>query len=118
MTVEKVLSFYQDLSRVRLLTGTGKMLNTSINKEAAEEPSKRPSFTEETSPLETKLIVQRSATEIVLRDMLAEERARVDTLNEVIWELKEENGKLKALLNERKGGTAADAGFSSAVGAL
>ena len=48
--------------------------------------------------------------------MLAEERARVDTLNEIIWELKEENGKLKALLNsERKGGAAASAGFSSAV---
>lgn len=62
---------------------------------------------------------QLSNTEILLRDMLAEERARVDTLNEMIWELKEENGKLKALLNsERKGGDAASAGFSSAADAV
>ena len=56
-----------------------------------------------------------SSAEILLRDMLAEERAKNDALNEVIWELKEENGKLKALLGERKGETAANAGFSSAA---
>lgn len=56
-----------------------------------------------------------SSAEMLLRDMLAEERARNEALNEVIWELKKENGKLAALLSERKGGTAANAGFSSAA---
>ena len=95
--------------------------DTSILKSSFDESSENQleSPIKEMPSLETKLIAQLSATEIVLRDMLAEERARVDALNEVIWELKEENGKLKALLNdERKGGTAANADFSSAVDAI
>ena len=97
-TIEKVLSFYQDLSRVWLLTGAGNMLNDSSLCENSEEERPR---------LEVEMKTQLSATELVLRDMLAEERARVDSLNEMIWELKEENGKLKALLStERKGGVA------------
>ena len=96
--IEKVLSFYQDLSRVWLLTGAGNMLNDSSLCENSEEERPR---------LEVEMKPQLSATELVLRDMLAEERARVDSLNEIIWELKEENGKLKALLStERKGGVA------------
>ena len=95
--------------------------DTSILERGINESSENHSenCVKETPSLETKLIAQLSATEIVLRDMLAEERARVDSLNEVIWELKEENGKLKALLNnERKGGTAANADFSSAADAI
>lgn len=53
-----------------------------------------------------------SDMEIILRDMLAEKEAKIDTLNELIWKLKEENGRLneqvKHLLNE-KGKTASDA---------
>lgn len=109
-TVEKVLSYYQDLSRVWLLTGTGSMLNCLTQTESS---------TEEKPRLENEVKPQLSDVEALLRDMLAEERARVDTLNEVIWELKEENGKLKALLgDERKGGGAANAGFSSAADAI
>ena len=109
-TVEKVLSFYQDLSRVWLLTGTGSMLS---KEEEIED------FSAHTPRLETEHIPQLSNTEILLRDMLAEERARNETLNEMIWELKEENGKLKALLtSERKGGFAANADFSSAADAV
>lgn len=109
-TIEKVLSFYQDLSRVWLLTGTGSMLKDSTQNANPVEEMPR---------LKAEHIPQLSNTEIVLRDMLAEERARVDTLNEIIWELKEENGKLKALLGtERKGGVAANAGFSSAADAV
>ena len=64
-------------------------------------------------------IAQLSNTEILLRDLLAEERARNEALNEVIWELKKENGKLMALLNsERKGGTAASANSSSVADAV
>lgn len=50
---------------------------------------------------------QMSNVEILLREMLAEERARVDALQERINELIEENAKLKTLLeSERKGGAA------------
>lgn len=96
--VEKVLSFYQDLSRVWLLTGAGSMI---VNSEESENPvAEKPSVVAEQIP-------RLSDVEILLRDMLAEERARVQTLNEKIWELAEENGKLKALIgNERKGGVA------------
>ena len=76
-------------------------------------------LTEEKPTLEAEQRPQLSSAEVVLRDMLAEERARVDSLNEIIWELKEENGKLKALLEgERKGGNAANVGFSSAADAI
>lgn len=85
--------------------------------EDSESQTKSP--IEEKPRLETEVKPQLSDVEALLRDMLAEERARVDTLNEVIWELKEENGKLKALLgDERKGGGAASAGFSSAADAI
>lgn len=59
-----------------------------------------------------------SSAEMLLRDMLTEKEGKIDALNQVIWELKEENGKLKALLGERKRGTAADADFSSAADAV
>ena len=46
--------------------------------------------------------------EALLRDMLAEDRARVEALNEMIWELKAENARLQEQLRI-KGGAAADA---------
>ena len=50
---------------------------------------------------------QLSNVEILLRDLLAEERARVDALQERINELIEENARLKTLIeSERKGGVA------------
>lgn len=50
---------------------------------------------------------QMSNVEILLRDLLAEERARVDALQERINELIEENARLKTLIEgERKGGAA------------
>ena len=50
---------------------------------------------------------QLSNVEILLREMLAEERARVDALQERINELIEENARLKTLIkSERKGGGA------------
>ena len=108
--VSKLANSFPMINEDWILSGMGSMLKNQ------EQPQ---NFQEETPSLETKLIAQLSATEIVLRDMLAEERAKNDALNEVIWELKEENGKLKALLcSERKGGTAANADFSSAVDAI
>ena len=61
--------------------------------------------------LEPELVVepkpQLSNVEILLRDLLAEERARVDALQERINELIEENARLKTLIEgERKGGVA------------
>lgn len=54
-----------------------------------------------------------SDVEILLRDMLAEKDAKIDTLNEVIWELKTEIGRLQEqirILNNKKGNDASDAG--------
>ena len=114
--LDDILTSFPELSRDWLLFGAGSML-VDLSKSAT--PAEGETCVPDYAALETKLVAQLSATEIVLRDMLAEERARVDSLNEVIWELKEENGKLKALLNnERKGGTAANADFSSAADAI
>lgn len=56
-----------------------------------------------------------SNVEILLRDMLAEKEAKIDALQELIWELKEENGRLKEQLRA-KGGDAQNAvGSSSAI---
>lgn len=61
---------------------------------------------------------QLSDVELLLRDMLAEKEAKIDALNELIWELKGENARLKTLLeSERKGGNARSADSSSVVGA-
>ena len=59
-------------------------------------------------------IPQLSNVEILLRDMLAEKEAKIDTLQEIIWELKEENGRLKEQLRA-KGGDAGDAVNSSSA---
>ena len=108
--VSKLANSFPIINEDWILTGVGTMIKN------AEQPQ---GHVDELPRLEAEHKPQLSNTEILLRDMLAEERARVDTLNEMIWELKEENGKLKALLNsERKGGNAASAGFSSAVDAV
>ena len=108
--LEDILASFPELRKEWLLFGTGNMLKDDT----------APDYMPDIEPrLEAEHIPQLSNTEILLRDMLTEERARNEALNEIIWELKEENGKLKALLNsERKGGFAADAGFSSAVDAV
>ena len=55
-----------------------------------------------------------SNVEILLREMLAEKEAKIDELQELIWELKEENGRLKEQLRS-KGGDAGDAVNSSSA---
>ena len=92
--VEKVLIFYQDLNKVWLLTGEGEMLTPDQSRDS------KPELVAELKP-------QLSNVEILLREMLAEERARVDALQERINELIEENARLKTLIeSERKGGAA------------
>jgi hypothetical protein len=68
-------------------------------------------LTEESRDSKPELVVEYkprlSDVEILLREMLAEERARVDALQERINELIEENARLKTLIEgERKGGVA------------
>lgn len=79
-----------------LLTGEGSMLNTEQPKLVAEQ------------------IPSLSNVEILLRDMLAEKEAKIDALQELIWELKEENGRLKEQLRA-KGGDAQNAVDSSSA---
>ena len=108
--LEGILKAFPELDKEWLLFGEGNPTPTGV---------RTPSPSRTYSSLGTEVQAFLSNTETLLRDMLAEERARVDALNEKIWELKAENGKLKALLNnERKGGTAADADFSSAADAI
>lgn len=91
--VEKILAYYTDLNPVWLRTGEGEMLTTSSR-------DSKPELVAEYKP-------QLSNVEILLREMLAEERARVDALQERINELIEENARLKTLIEgERKGGVA------------
>jgi predicted nuclease with TOPRIM domain len=52
--------------------------------------------------------------EILLRDMLAEKEAKIDTLNEIIWELKAENARLREQLRIKGGDVAgAEDSFSA-----
>lgn len=46
-----------------------------------------------------------SPVECLLRDILAEKEAKIDALQEYIWELKEENGRLKEQIGSAKGGS-------------
>lgn len=63
-------------------------------------------------------IPQLSNVEILLRDLLAEERAKNDSLQDRINELIEENARLRTLLeSKRKGGDAQSADSSFVVGA-
>lgn len=59
-------------------------------------------------------IPQLSSVEILLRDMLAEKEAKIDTLNEIIWELKAENARLTEQLRIKKGDVAGADGSLSA----
>lgn len=108
-TVEKILKTYQDLSRVWLITGTGSMLSC----DQPENPMKdKPELVAKNRPA-------LSSTEIVLRDMLAEERAKNDALHEVIWDLKEEVGRLKGIIaSAHKGGDVESADSSSSADAV
>lgn len=91
--IEKVLATYTDISSVWLLTGEGPMLTDQAR-------DSKPELVAEYRP-------HLSDVEILLREMLAEERARVDALQERINELIEENARLKTLIEgERKGGVA------------
>lgn len=77
--------------------------DTSMLQEETSQPS-----------LVAEQIPQLSNVEILLREMLAEKEAKIDTLQELIWELKEENGRLKEQLRA-KGGVAQDAVDSSSA---
>lgn len=70
------------------------------------------SMLEETDEPQPKLVSETipslSNVEILLRDLLAEKEAKIDALNEIIWELKAENARLQEQLRI-KGGTVADA---------
>jgi transcriptional regulator with XRE-family HTH domain len=73
---------------------------------------------QEPQELAAQHIPQLSSAEILLRDLLAEERAKIDSLQDRINELIEENARLRTLLeSERKGGNAQSADSSSVVGA-
>ena len=59
-------------------------------------------------------IPQLSSVEALLRDMLAEKEAKIDALNEIIWELKAENARLREQLRIKGGDVAGADGSLSA----
>ena len=90
--VVKGKSYFSDENLIKILNNSygwnTSMLTESQPKNTVEE---RPSLVAEQIPT-------LSNVEILLREMLAEERARNDALQERINELIEENAKLKTLL--------------------
>lgn len=89
-----ILKTYPEINLYWLVTGEGEMLTPDQSRDS------KPELVAELKP-------QLSSVEILLREMLAEERARVDALQERINELIEENARLKTLIeSERKGGVA------------
>ena len=71
------------------------------------EDNPQPELVAETIP-------QLSSVEALLRDMLAEKEAKIDALNEIIWELKAENARLTEQLRIKKGDVAGADGSLSA----
>lgn len=69
---------------------------------------KQPQLVNENGPSLTSI-------EALLRDMLAEERARVEALNEMIWELKAENARLQEQLRIKGGDAIGAEDFLSAT---
>ena len=92
--LENILITYSELNPVWLMTGKGEMLKKPENS-MAEEPQ---------------MIA-------FLRELLAEKEAKIDSLQDRINELIEENARLRTLL-EQKGGNAPDAGCSSSASAV
>ena len=71
------------------------------------EDNPQPELVAETIP-------QLSSVEALLRDMLAEKEAKIDALNEIIWELKAENARLTEQLRIKGGDVAGADGSLSA----
>lgn len=96
--VVKGKSYFSDENLIKILNNPNGW-DVSMLKDTQSRDSK-PELVAEYKP-------QLSNVEILLREMLAEERARVDALQERINELIEENARLKTLIEgERKGGVA------------
>lgn len=96
--VVKGKSYFSDENLIKILNNPNGW-DVSMLKDTQSRDSK-PELVAEHKP-------QLSNVEILLREMLAEERARVDALQERINELIEENARLKTLIEgERKGGVA------------
>lgn len=81
-----ILKAYPEINLRWLVTGEGEMLTGEAQPE-----------------LVTEQILTLSNVELLLRDLLAERDAKIDALQEIIWELKEENGRLKEQLRAKKG---------------
>lgn len=99
--VEKILSFYQDLSKVWLLTGEGSMLNTYIYNEVTLEPSFQTPSQEEpkekSSMLDSLLSLvesQRKDIETLIQ-LTKEKDRRIERLTQELLNIQQENNALR-----------------------
>ena len=111
--LDDILTSFPELSKDWLLFGTGEMLNTSINKEAAEELS-QPQNTMVEKPEGNKMID-------TLLFLVESQRKDIETLIQII---KEKDQRIDELLDELliykgdKGGNATSADSSSVADAI
>lgn len=101
-TVEKVLSFYQDLSRVWLLTGEGSMLINAEN-QPENRVEEKP---EEKDSVERMLLLVESQSKVI------------ESLTQLIKAKDEKIEELLEELDARKGGNATDVAPSSSASAV
>ena len=99
--VEKILSFYQDLSKVWLLTGEGSMLNTYIYNEVSLEPSCQTPSQEEpqerNSMLDSLLSLvesQRKDIETLIQ-LTKDKDERIERLTQELLEAQQDNNALR-----------------------
>ena len=105
--VEKVLRFYQDLSRVWLLTGEGEMLNTYINKD--EPPTCNKPLNPSADQKENNGMIG------TLLTLVESQRKDIETLIQIVKDKDEKIDELLGRLEAREKETAQDAGHSSSV---
>lgn len=90
-SIEKILSVYQDLSRVWLLTGEGQMLK-------ATQEEKHESICQEEEPLSSMIVRMMNEKQIAPYGLVEDKDKKIEDKDKKIEELNREIGKLEAMI--------------------